>query len=212
MNTHSDDPKANNKVVRERKKKALNSDDFNLILSSCNTLSVNERVRLVKSLAGQLGLFVTTPAALGYTQIGESKKGKPKTKEVVRPNPLKGTLFETKLNGAKELLRKAREAAGGAELPASHEAYVQYAQALQEYKQEKQKLAPVITPVVASGNNPVKKKRERSLEPPKEGSGASTDTPKRSSTSLTASAQKLKDRFLGSGSKPNTSGKDGMDL
>lgn len=160
--------------AKGRRAKSGNSQLFNDILSAANALSVAERTRLVKSLAGQLGLLTVGGQSLVSAGSKESKKPKsnkaPKG-EPVRPNPLKGTMYEQEKEAAKAALVKARDEAQGAQLPGDHPAVVAYAKALSAYKTEKDKLKPVTgqpTVVLAHGGK-TSKKRGASKSPVRDG-------------------------------------------
>lgn len=131
----------------ERHPKSMNSKLFNDILSACNQLSVQERTRLVKSLAGQLGLLTVGGQTLLHSvaETTEPKKGKTSDakRQDVRPNPLKGTKFESEKEAAKAAMIKARDDNGGAKLPDDHQTVVSYAKALHLYKEEQNRLKPV---------------------------------------------------------------------
>lgn len=134
-----------------RRYRSGNSDLFNQILSAANGLSVAERTRLVKSLAGQLGLLTVggqllldKPDSSGGKKGKTSKSGESaEAAPLFRPNPLKGTKFWVDKESAKADMLKAREAAGGAQLQPGHPAVTAYAVALKAYKDEQAKLKPV---------------------------------------------------------------------
>jgi hypothetical protein len=142
-------------------------------MSACNQLSVQERTRLVKSLAGQLGLLTVGGQTLltGVAEATPRKKsgGPPAQQRDVRPNPLKGTKFEKEKEEAKASMIKARDANGGAKLPDTHPTVVAYAKALQIYKEEQNRLKP-IEQQLATAQNSKSKKRGASKSPLREGS------------------------------------------
>lgn len=158
------------KVQQRRPKKQGNSEKFNELLSGANQLSVAERVRLTKSLAGQLGLYVGAPKGSPAAEekirrgptLGASQQA------VKRPNPLKGTSFEKLVEDAKQGVREAKARLGGAMLPKDDPALVKLTEALKAYKAEKERLAPVAT--TSAGQNPApvargSKKRNASKSP-----------------------------------------------
>lgn len=126
-----------------RKPKQGNSELFNELFSAANALSVSERTRLVKSLAGQLNLSVIGTGELlsrGSTPAEQKVKAAPPPKEAVRPNPLKGTRFEADKRLAYQALIAAKEAAQGAKLPEDHPVVVHYKTTLDAYKAEQGRL------------------------------------------------------------------------
>jgi len=155
------------KLVRRPKKG--NSDEFNRILSAANALSVSERTRLVKSLAGQLGLITIGSGELlrNAGKQAPPKKESTKQQAVVRPNPLKGTAFDSEKKQALQALQEAKKAASGAQLPKDHPAVVRYAAALSAYKAEHEKLRVVETDTQQSESNKsrARKHADRSPEP-----------------------------------------------
>lgn len=130
-------------AVRNRKPKNANSDLFDELLSAANALSVSERTRLVKSLAGQLGLVTVGSAELISKKSVVEKKAPQNVVVPPRPNPLKGTSFDIQKSAALEQLRQAKTAAGTTKLSDDHPAVLQYAAALASYKEEHKRLAVV---------------------------------------------------------------------
>jgi hypothetical protein len=169
---------------RQRRPKSGNSELFNDLLSEANRLSVAERTRLVKSLAGQLGLLtVGGQSLIGQpASAGEPKKAKQgrvsEDTPPVRQNPLKGTKFWVDKEAAKAAMLKAREDGGGAQLPQNHPAVTAYALALKAYKDEQAKLKPVDTQsvqqVVQSAKQTGSKKRAASKSPERSGGNVLT--------------------------------------
>lgn len=171
---------------RPRRPKSGNSELFNNLLSAANQLSVAERTRLVKSLAGQLGLLavggqtlIDKPVSTGKTRKEDHGTEVP----TVRPNPLKNTKFWLDKEAAKAAMLRARDEKGpGAKLPPDHEAVKAYAQALKLYKEEQAKLKPVI--------DPAKQGQQQPSGGPRRGTAAKRTTserspePKRTSTAL----------------------------
>jgi hypothetical protein len=161
-NVNVDTTQAGKSKTRSRRKKLGNSQEFNEILSRVNGISVSERIRLTKSLAGQLGFVTYKPngaSTNGERSQGSSVKKREKAAPTFsRPNPLKNTVFEADLNLAKQELKAAKERAGGVALPASDLAVVKYTVALTAYKAEKMKLVLVDEDVS-------RQKRDRSPEP-----------------------------------------------
>lgn len=167
-----------------RQKKAGNSVLFNQLLSDANGLSVAERVRLVKSLAGQQGLMVSASTAVMQSADGvkpqNQKKKNSDQQVIVRPNPLKGTAFQKALDDAKAGVRSAKEDMGLAKLPDNHPAAINLIAALSNYKSEQTRLAPVGPPLIATtkstnqqqSESSNKKKRPASKSPIRTGSGA----------------------------------------
>lgn len=153
----------------ERKPKQGNTELFNELLSRANALSVKERTRLVKSLAGQLNLVVVGSSDLlqkGKAQQ-EKKKVEQKAQPEVRPNPLKGTQFEVEKDRAYKALVDAKVRAQGAKLPENAPEVIAYATALAAYKAEHKRLAPVIQQVpVPQQKNKARTTSNRSPEPP----------------------------------------------
>jgi hypothetical protein len=155
------------RIARRRRQKKGNSQNFNSLLSSALDLSVNEQVRLVRSLAGQRGLLVLSAEQVSRLK-GEAPHKSVKMRyrddepqERPRSNPLKGTAFEVGLNEARAALKRAKEESQGAVLPETHPAYQAYKAQLAAYKEARKHLAPVggqETPA-----NP--KKRTRQLSP-----------------------------------------------
>jgi hypothetical protein len=135
-------------VPKGRKPKQGNSELFNELLSAANALPVSERTRLVKSLAGQLNLVVVGASEL-LSKAGnqpsqkEKDEAKPVVKQQVKPNPLKGTIFDQEKIKAYNALIEAKKEAGGAKLPPDHPAVLGYATALAAYKVEHNRLKPV---------------------------------------------------------------------
>jgi hypothetical protein len=134
----------------KRRPKSGNSELFQEILSSANALSVTERVRLVKSLAGQLGLVTVGAQELLDGKTVKKSKGKaagpPMEVTLQRPNPLKGTKFAIEKDLAYKALVAAKQSAGGEKLPLEHPAVAAYAAALGAYKAAHSELQVVFTP------------------------------------------------------------------
>lgn len=151
---------------KTRMKKSANSKEFNDLLSSANQLSVNERTRLIKSLAGQLGYIVVKPAVGGQPPVSNGDHGRGRSAHgsnaVVRANPLRGTAFEQRLEAAKLAVKRAKEELKVNVLEVVHPAMQEYTAALKSFREEKAKLKPV-----GGVANPSAKavKRDRSPEP-----------------------------------------------
>lgn len=171
---------------RKRPKQG-NTQLFNEMLSASNALSVSERTRLCKSLAGQLGLVVVGSADL-MKQAKPAAEGKavvPPKEVNVRPNPLRGTQYELAKDQAYKALIEAKKAAGGEKLANDNPSVIAYATALNAYKSAHKALVPVGTPVVhptgeaTSTKRKVRTTTDRSPEPPVQGD--SKNPPKRPS-------------------------------
>lgn len=130
---------------RERRPKQGNSEKFNKLLSEANELSGSERIRLIKSLAGQAGFICIKPT--GSSQNSARREAKPRVPRAnnVRPNPLRGTKYDVELELARQALREAKDGAGGALLSQDHPAILGYKKALEAYKAAKSQLAVVDT-------------------------------------------------------------------
>lgn len=130
---------------RGRKPKQGNTELFNEVLSAANALSVSERTRLVKSLAGQLSMVVVGSGELLERAVSAPKKKdeKKSAEGTHRPNPLRGTSFEVAKDQAYKALVEAKKASPGAKLPENHPAVIQYGSALAAYKAEHKRLQPV---------------------------------------------------------------------
>lgn len=195
---------------RRRRTKQANSESFNTILSAANTLTVNERVRLVKSLAGQHGLLVFSAQQVAGMQAPKESApsdevgGKSKTMPVPR-NPLKNSVFQKTLDAAKLALRQEKEKLGVAELPTDSPIWVQYTQALQAYKLERTRLGIVpAKPASGSANGTGtgarnKRVRQSSKSPNRDSEGTSTTT-----TSNASLVRNALQRLTGNKAKPNT--------
>jgi hypothetical protein len=160
---------------RDKRPKAGNSELFNEVFSASNALSVTEKTRLIKSLAGQLGLVVVGSAdLLRQAKPGTQKREPDRPKVVsVRPNPLKGTRFEIEKDQAYKALVEAKKAANGEKLPPDHPSVVAYATALKAYKDAHSALQTVVsTTSVEAAKQPAREKKKartattRSPEPP----------------------------------------------
>jgi hypothetical protein len=168
----------------QRQKKSGNSALFNQILSDANGLSVAERVRLIKSLAGQQGLVVTAATTLQTVEVakprGQKKDDDHRVTVAVRPNPLKGTAFQKALDDAKAEVRRAKEELKVAKLADDHPAAMMLMAALSNYKSEQKRLAPMEQPLSTTTSSthkpntaaPSSKKRTASKSPVRSGSGA----------------------------------------
>lgn len=126
-----------------RKPKQGNSELFNEILSAANALSVTERVRLTKSLGGQLGYTVV--AMQGQVSLPKGEKGGKNhvTNREMKPNPLRGTKFQVEKDLAFNAMVEAKRGNNGKELPTDHPAVLRYKTALNLYKQAQSELKPV---------------------------------------------------------------------
>jgi len=71
------------------------------------------------------------------------KEKQPEAQAPVRPNPLKGTTFDSEKKAALQALQEAKKASQGALLPKDHPAVLRYAAALSAYKAEHEKLRVV---------------------------------------------------------------------
>lgn len=142
-------PGARGGSKRIRKPKDGNSQLFNEILSSSNALSVSEKTRLVKCLAGQLSMVAVGAGEL----IKKAENPQPKTTKseakpvsgsATRPNPLKGTKFEhDKVIAYKALVEAKKALKEGEQLPPNDPRVVNYKTALDAYKAEHAKLKPM---------------------------------------------------------------------
>jgi hypothetical protein len=123
---------------------------FNELLSSVNRLSVNERVRLIKSLAGQHGLVVQTPAALvratGTSGAARDQGDVERKKRQQRPNPLRGTAPFQELEEARNALRVEKERLMTKVLPKDNLVFRQYEAALASYTVAKERVDPAYRP------------------------------------------------------------------
>jgi len=159
-----------------RQPKSGNTQLFNELLSASNSLSVSEKLRLTKSLAGQLGFVLVGSGeilARGDTPKVKSSD-RTKVKDPVRPNPLRGTQFELEKNQAYQALVDEKRLNGGAKLPQDNPAVLRYAAALAAYKAEYKRLQPVAPhglatksakPSQKASKDRARKTSERSPEP-----------------------------------------------
>jgi hypothetical protein len=163
---------------RGRRQRKGNSENFNYLQSAALELSVNEQVRLIRSLAGQRGLVVLSTDQVSRLkgnapQIGSAAGQEKEPQAPVRHNPLKGTVFEKELNEAKAAIKKAKEMGGNKDLVPDHPAVLAFKAKLVAYKSEQLRLAPVPGSEIQSTIQP--KKRVRQLSPaPNEGRAKSS--------------------------------------
>jgi hypothetical protein len=174
-----------------RRRKQANSLKFNEILSAANCLSVSEKTRLVRSLAGQVGLVTFGSGELIAKQSNKpsGKVGKP-AMQVNRPNPLKGTKFQLEKETALQRLKEAKSGFGGEKLPPNHPAVVAYVHALQAYKAEHAKLVPEESSGPALGSSSLMKKRVKDKSPEPGGGPARKTIVSRIGQAVTRSTSK----------------------
>jgi len=192
---------------RGRRQRKGNSESFNNLQSAALDLSVNEQVRLIRSLAGQRGLIVLSADQVSRLK-GTALGGGPATgqerepKVLVRPNPLRDTVFEKELNEAKAALKKAKEIGGGKELTPDNPAVLAYKAKLHAYKVEHQRLVPVAGSVIQTAIQAKKRVRQSSPVPNGDksktsylgfltGSGRASSSVKKSVTSSSAMSGRM---------------------
>jgi len=201
---------------RQRKPKNLNSESFNEILSAANVLSVNERVRLIKSLAGQHGLVVLTPSQVSsLNQTTEVVKHQGETMSSVKPNPLKDTIFDRNVQDARKSVKTAKTEAGGGDLPKDHPAMLQYAAALSAYKEQRKNLGIVADPHIVERRikRPRRQTPERSA--PQEAAmqpRSSSSTSGRGRTGVLGSVLQTMSRVTGGSPAANKSPQDDKEM
>jgi hypothetical protein len=156
-----------------RKKKEETSDLFDQTFSVVVTqLSVKERTRLIKAVAGTLSLVVVPPDHVLVPS--KTVAGKPKSVEPGRvrqrttpPNPLKGTKLEEDLLLARKKVQERKAILAVDKLPTEDPTLMAHEAALKAYKAEKEKLKlsqPAALPLTAARIKNKRKASERSPE------------------------------------------------
>jgi hypothetical protein len=155
---------------RKRVPKSGNSELFNEILSGFNALTNSEKLRLVRSLAGQVGLVTLGANDVVSAKAGNVNKGTTTTTNTVveRPNPLKGTKFQVERDNALIALREAKKAAPDGKLPPDDPTVLRYKTAVAAYKAEHQALSVLPSGAVTATTktNKASKKRTTSSRSP----------------------------------------------
>jgi hypothetical protein len=99
---------------RRRKPKQPNSHEFHEVFDRAIALSVTEKVRLIRALAGLQGLVVNNPKPSQVQSEPAQTKAQKRVKESlpVSDNPLKGTTLQQNLLAAQAAVREKKASLG----------------------------------------------------------------------------------------------------
>lgn len=147
-------PDRSDAPVGGRKKRSGNTGAFKEISDSFNAISVAEKVRLVKSLAGQVGLVALGPEQIARLHPSGAVAALPNRKRQAdaAPSRWKNLPESVEASEAYKALRAGIAANGGQKLSTDHPLLVRYSAALVALKLRKQQGQ---TTTSSAGQNPV---------------------------------------------------------